>query len=201
MVIEMGTKGTFTPPIDSKSQGSTNSVDKSISNDRKRIELFHIRVVVNHTKVETMFDTWSQENLIAKSLVKKLGLETKPHPMPYPLGWIHDKAKLNVTNQCKVKFVIASKLVDEVEMDVIPLDICGMVLGSPYLYERKLVFFHHENKYHITKDGIEHIVQAHQNKINSNLVSTGKMKQLVNSSKECILMVIREKEAEFAYAF
>ena len=69
--------------------------------------------------------------------------------------------------------MIASKLVDEVEMDFIPLDICGMVLGSPYLYDRKTVFFHHENKYHITKDGIEYIMRAHQNKISTSLVSVG----------------------------
>jgi len=132
---------------------ATSSIDESLLNERKRIELFHIRVIINHTKVETLFDTGSQENLISESLVKKLGLETKPYPKPYPLGWIHDKAKLNVTKQCKVKFVIASKLVDEVKLDVIPLDICGMVLGSPYLYDRKEIFFHHENKYQITEYG------------------------------------------------
>eukprot|EP00253_Pinus_taeda_P035442 PITA_35442 len=74
-------------------------------------------------------------------------------------------------------------------MDVIPLDICGMVLGSPYLYDKKVLFLDHENKYHITKDGVEYIVQAHQNKINANLVSAGQMKRLVNSSKTCMLMV------------
>jgi hypothetical protein len=42
-------------------------------------------------------------------------------------------------------------LIDEVDLDVVPIDICGIVLGSPYLYDRKEVFFHHENKYHLTK--------------------------------------------------
>lgn len=51
---------------------------------------------------------------------------------------------MNVTKQCKVKILIASKLVDEVDLDVIPLDICGMVLGSSHLYDRKEIFFHHE---------------------------------------------------------
>jgi len=152
--------------------------------------LFHIRVVVSHTKVETLFDTGSQANLIVESLVKKLNLETKPHLKPYLLGWIHDKAKLNVTKQCKVKFVIASKLVDEVELDVIPLDICGMVLGCPYLYDRKAAFFRHENKYQITKDGVECIVRAHQNKINASLVSARQMKRLVNSSKGCSMTLL-----------
>ena len=73
--------------------------------------------------------------------MKNLGLEVKPHRKRYPLGWIHEKVKLNVTKKCKVKFVIAYKLVDELELDVIPLDICGIVLGSPYLYDRKEVFF------------------------------------------------------------
>ena len=151
--------------------------------------------------METPFDIGSQANLISESLVKKLGLESNPHPKPYPLGWIHDKAKLNVTKQCKIKFVIASKLVDEVKLDVIPLDIYGMVLGSPYLYDRKEIFFRHENKYQITKDEVEYIVRAHQTKINAILVSAGQMKRLVNSSKGCILMIVRGKDVELSNAF
>ena len=134
-------------------------------------------------------------------MVKKLGLEKKTHLKHYLLGWIHDKEKLNVTKQCKVKFVIAPKLVDEVELDVIPLDICGMVLGSLSLYDRKVVFFCHENRYQITNDGVEYIVRYHQNKINVSLVTIGKMKRLVNSSKGCMLMVVRGKEVELADAF
>ena len=106
-------------------------------------------------------------------MVKKLGLEVKPHPKPYPLGWIHEKEKLNVTKKCKVKFVIASKLVDEVELDFIPLDTYGIVLGSPYIYDRKEIFFRHENKYQIKKDGVEYIVRAHQTNISDSLVSAG----------------------------
>ena len=97
MITAIGTKGTLTPLINSKSHEGTSFVDESLLNDRKRIELFHIRVVVNHTKVETMFDIGSQENLIVESLVKKLVSETKPHPKLYSLEGIHDKAKLNVT--------------------------------------------------------------------------------------------------------
>ena len=48
--------------------------------------------------------------------------------------------------------MIASKLVDEGNLDVVPLDIYGIVLGSPYLYDSKAIFFRHENKYHLKKD-------------------------------------------------
>jgi len=189
------------PHVNSESQEGTCSRDESLPNERKIIQPFHIRVIINHRKVETLFDTGSQANLISESLVKKLGLETKPHPKPYTLGCIHDKAKLNVTKQCKAKFVIAFKLVDEVKLDVIPLDICGMVLGHPYVYDRKAILFHHENKYQITKYGVEYIVRAHQYKINASLVSAGQMNRLVNSSKGCILMIVRGKDAELFDAF
>jgi len=139
---------------------SSNSNHESHDDERKRNESFHIRVVSKHTKIDTLFDMGSQVNLIYEALVKKMGLETKPHPKPYPLGWVCDKEKLNVTKQCRVRFYITSKLIDEVDLDVVSLDICGIVLGSPYLYNRKADLFHHENKYHLTKGGVEYIVRA-----------------------------------------
>jgi hypothetical protein len=67
-------------------------------------------------------------------------LETIPHPKPYPLGWICDNAKLQVTRRCRHRFAITANFIDEEELDVIPLDICGIMLGSPYLYDRKTIF-------------------------------------------------------------
>jgi hypothetical protein len=122
-----------------------------------------------------------------------MGLEIKPHPKPYPLGWVCDQAKLNVTKQCRIIFSIASKLIDEVYLDVVPLDICGIVLGSPYLYDRKAVFFRHEKKYHLTKEGVEYIVRSHNMRVNTTLVCVGKMKRLITTNKRYVLMVMKEK--------
>ena len=41
-----------------------------------------------------------------------------------------------MTRQCKLKFSFGSTFVDEVELDIIPLDICGIVLGSPCMIEK-----------------------------------------------------------------
>jgi hypothetical protein len=123
-----------------------------------------------------------------------MGLETKPHPKPYPFGWVCDKEKFNVTKQCRIRFDIASKLIVEVDLDVVSLDICGIVLGSPYIYDRKTIFFRHENKYHLTKGGVEYIVRAHNMRVNKTLASAGKMKKLININKRYSLMVIKEKD-------
>ncbi len=180
----MGARGTLSISDSFDSIASTSYLNELVSRERKIIELFHIRVVIKNTKVETLFDSGSQENLISESLVKRLGLETKPHLSPYPLGWVSDKDKLQVTKQCRARFVIASKLVDEVELDVVPLDICGIILGSPYFYDGKVIFFRHENKYHLTKDGVEYIVRAHQKKVSASLVSAGQIKRMLIPVKD-----------------
>jgi hypothetical protein len=130
-----------------------------------------------------------------------MGLVTKPHPNPYPLGWVCDKEKLNFTKQCRVIFSIASKLIDEVDLDAVPLDICGIVLGSPFLYDRKAVFFCHENKYHLTKRGVDNIVRAHSLRVNTTLVSAGRMKRIIITNKRYVLMVVKEKDVRKSEPF
>eukprot|EP00253_Pinus_taeda_P033537 PITA_33537 len=161
--------------------------------ERKRHELFHIRVVSKNQNIDTLFDSGSQVNLIFEAIVKKLGITTTPHKKPYTLGWLNDKAQLQVTRQCKLKFSFGSAFVDEVELDIIPSDICGIVLGSPYMYDRKVVFYRAENKYLLVKDGIEYFVRAHKLKNNYTLINSRQMKRMINPCKQFLLMVIKEK--------
>jgi hypothetical protein len=71
---------------------------------------------------------------------------------------------------------------------VIPLDICGIVFGIPYLYDRKAIFFREENMYHLIKDGIKYIVRSHHMKRNIYLSTTRQLKRIVNASKNVSLM-------------
>ena len=134
---------------------------------------------MKHTKVDTLFDSGSQVNLDSEEVVKKLGLATIPHENPYPLRWVTNDAQLQVTKKCILKFAISDKFKDEVELDVVPLDICGIVLGIPYLYDRKAIFYREKNKYNIFKDGIEYVIHAHRMKTILSLISTCQMKSLV----------------------
>ena len=119
-----------------------------------------------------------------------MGLETKSHPKPYPLGWICGDNNLQVTKQCKIKFAITSNYVDEVELDIVPLDICGIVLGSPYLYDRKAIFYREENKYCFKKDEKEYIVHAHRMKTDRSFATIGQLKRMVNPRKSLTLMSV-----------
>jgi len=71
-----------------------------------------------------------------------------------------------VTKKCILKFSITANFIDEVELDVVLLDICGIALGSPYLYDRKVIFHCHKKKYHLFKNGIDYTVREHHKKLN-----------------------------------
>jgi hypothetical protein len=166
-VVAMGIRGiNFFASI-----SSSRSVD--VNDEYKRNELFHIRVITHNVKVDTLVDSGSQVNLISEEVVNNLGLETKSHPKPYPLGWICGDNNLQVTKQCKIKFAITSKYHDEVELDIVPLGICGIVLGRPYLYDRKDIFYREDNKYCFKKDGKEYIVHDHRMKTDRSFAVTG----------------------------
>jgi hypothetical protein len=105
-----------------------------------RSKLFHIRVIMRHTKVDTLIDSGSQSSLISDELVKKLGLKTQMHHRPYTLKWMSNHHQMHITKQCTIKFAISSKYADEVTCDVVSLKECGMILGSPYLFDRKAIF-------------------------------------------------------------
>ena len=137
-----------------------------------------------------------QANLISEKIVKKLHLETNLHPKTYLLGCVCDNAHFQVKKQCRLRFSIIFVFVHEVNLDVVPLDSFGIVLGSLYLYDRKDIFYREDNRYQLTKDGIEYIVHAHHMKTNVSLVSTNKMKRLVNASKKFFLMIVKSKYVE-----
>lgn len=74
--------------VASSSNATTTSSNIIPLNEDKRVELFHIRIVSKHKKIDTLFDRGSQTNLISVDLVKKMGLETSDYSTPYPLGWL-----------------------------------------------------------------------------------------------------------------
>jgi hypothetical protein len=125
-------------------------------------------------------------------LVNKLGLEIHDHPIPYQLGWVNKGEKIKVMKQCNIKFAISFDFIDEVELDVVPLDVCGVVFGSPYMYTRDVIFMRRDNRYQIIKDWKPYIINTHKFKSNISLVSANQAKKLISSSKKYFFLFLRE---------
>lgn len=71
-----------------------------------------------------------------------------------------------------------------------------MVLGSPYLYDKKSIFYREHNRYHLYKDGIKFNVRAHHVKNDRYVVNTRHMKMIVNSSNSLTLMSITTSDTK-----
>ncbi|GKD11814.1 hypothetical protein Tco_1196221 [Tanacetum coccineum] len=123
--------------------GQVEEVDRSLTLmvkptsgvTKEKEELFTLKIQVKQELIEAIVDTGSEKNLISSSLVERLGLETTPHPQPYSLGWIKKDVDTQVNRQCKFRFAITNQFIDEVTCEVVPLDICQVIFGSPYLWE------------------------------------------------------------------
>jgi hypothetical protein len=115
--------------------------------EKEMTNLFHIKIQVKKTKIGALFNSSSQANIIETYLVSKLGLEFHDHPIPYPLGWVSKDEKIKVTKQCNIIFSISVDFIDEEELGVVPLNVCGVVFGIPYMHMRDAIFVWRANQY------------------------------------------------------
>lgn len=86
-------------------------------------------------------------NVVSKDLVDKLGLQQELHPTPYRVGWINDVSSVLVKNHCLIKFSLGKHYSDEVWCDVLPMTACHLLLGRPWLYDRKVSYDGFHNTY------------------------------------------------------
>jgi hypothetical protein len=81
-----------------------------------------------------MVDGGSYYNGISKAVVSTLGLSTWHLPEPKHVAWLNSCGVLKVTHKVRVPFTVGD-YVDEVECDVLPLEVFGLLLPSGAIYE------------------------------------------------------------------
>jgi hypothetical protein len=160
--------------------------------EKDMTKLLHVKIQAKKTKIDALFDFGSQDNIIVVDLVSNLGLEVHDHPSPYSLGWVNKDAEIKVKKQCKIKFVVIVDFIDELELNVVPLDVCGVVFGILFMYMRDDIFMHRSNQYFLIKDDKSFIINTHKGISKLSLVSANQAKKLISSSKKYVLLFLRE---------
>nr|XP_015868921.2 uncharacterized protein LOC107406326 [Ziziphus jujuba var. spinosa] len=87
---------------------------------------------------EVIIDGGTTENVVSKALVAVLNLPTKPHPEPYKIGWVKQDSDIKVQEMCNLTFSIGNNYVDTIDCDVIRIDVCHLLLGRPWLFDRDI---------------------------------------------------------------
>jgi hypothetical protein len=99
-----------------------------------------------------MIDSGSYYNGISKSIVEALVLSTWRIPEPRHVKWVNSCGMLKITHKVHVPFTV-DEYVYEVECDVLPLEVCEMLLGCPWQYDRNAIHARRANTYSFMHDG------------------------------------------------
>eukprot|EP00253_Pinus_taeda_P004442 PITA_04442 len=100
-------------------------------------------------------DSGSTDNLVSTEVVEKLKLKKMKHPTPYKVSWLQKGHQLLVNEQFEVELQLG-KYKDKIVCNVMPMDVCHILLGIPWQYDRGAMHDGKRNTYKFGKDGINH---------------------------------------------
>jgi hypothetical protein len=129
--------------------------EKEVEDTAQRTRLFRTTCKTKGWKCKVIVDSGSTDNLVSTEMVEKLELETTNHPSPYKVSWLQKGHQVSVTKQCLVDFKMG-EYKDKVLCDVIPMDVCHVLLGRPWQYDLNVVHDGRMNTYTLEKDGRSH---------------------------------------------
>lgn len=87
------------------------------------------------------------------------------------------------------KFAITEKYIDEIPCEVVPLDACQVIMGSPYSWGRDAIFYRPKQKYWLVKEGKGFDIKAGTASISSKLVAAAQANRLAIASKISLITI------------
>ncbi|KAK1609849.1 hypothetical protein QYE76_033522 [Lolium multiflorum] len=118
----------------------------------QRWSLFQTQCIIKGKACKLMIDGGSCTNGISKAMVAALGLSTWRLPEPKRLEWLNSCGMLKITHKVRVPFTV-DDYVDEIDCDVLPLEVCGLLLGRPWQYDRNVTHAGRANTYSFMHGG------------------------------------------------
>jgi hypothetical protein len=104
-----------------------------------------------------IIDSGSPDNLVSTEMVENLELKTTAHPKPYKVSWLQKGNQVMVSQQCRFEFKIGGYK-DEILCDVISMNVCHILLGRPWKYDRKVIHDGRKNTYTLERNGRTHML-------------------------------------------
>lgn len=144
---------------------------------------------VKGSLLQFIFDSGNQKNLIVVEVVKWLGLPNITHPQPYTIGWFHYGRDLRVGQQCHLPYSI-KPFMDEVLCDMVPLDVCDVLLGQPYLWKRHAVYESRPHTVIVTLGNKLYRITKVAPPTTISLVTTKQCNKLISKTRKFIFLMI-----------
>ncbi|RVW65530.1 hypothetical protein CK203_022085 [Vitis vinifera] len=105
-----------------------------------------------------IIDGGSSLNIASQELVEKLNLKTERHPNPFRVAWVNDTS-IPVSFRCLVTFLFGKDFEESVWCEVLPIKVSHILLGRPWLFDRKVQHDGYENTYALIHNGRKKILR------------------------------------------
>jgi hypothetical protein len=169
------------------------TLEKEVEGSVQRTRLFITSCKTKGWACKVIVDSGITDNLVSTEMVEKLELEMTDHPNPYKVSWLQKGHHVNVTKQCLVEFKIG-RYNDKILCDVIPMDVCHLLLGRPWQYDRNGIHDGRMNTYTLEKNGRTHMLLPIKDKEVKPEVSNT---ILLMSGKELLTKVKKKEDPQF----
>jgi hypothetical protein len=167
--------------------------EKEVENIAQRSRLFRTACTAKDWKCKVIMDSGSTDNIVSTEMMEKLELETNDHPSPYKVSWMQKGHRVSVKKQCLVEFKIGGYK-DKILCDLIPMDVCHVLLGRPWQYDRNVAHDGRMNTYTLEKDGRTHrLLLIKDKEVNLEVRST----ILLMSGKELLTEMEKKEDPQF----
>ena len=116
--------------------------------------LFRIVCKVQGKYCKVINDSGRTDNLVSIEVIERLNLQ-KTSPISCKVSWLQNGHQLLVSDQCEIELKIGNYK-DTLLCDVMPMDVCRILLGRPWQYDRSAKHDGRKNAYELEKDWIKH---------------------------------------------
>jgi hypothetical protein len=123
----------------------------------QQTSLFRTACKEKYRVFQVIIDSGSTDNLVSTNMVEKMELKKIAHPNPYKVSWLQKGHQVMVNQQCQVEFKIGGYR-DEIVCNVIPMDVCHILLGKSWQYDRKVIHDGRKNTYTLENNGRTHML-------------------------------------------
>jgi hypothetical protein len=124
-----------------------NKTELKTNQEWLRTNIFHTRLEHGGKTLNVIIDNGSGKNVISETTVERLHLKTETYPSPYRISWVNEHNSVLVKHRCLVQFSLGREYVDKAWCDIIPMTVCHMLLGRPWLYDRRVSYNGYTNTY------------------------------------------------------
>jgi len=117
----------------------------------QRESIFHTWCTMNGNVCSLIIDGGSCATVASKAMMEKLKLAISSHPSPYTIQSLNQGKGFQISSRCFLILSVRKNYKDELWHNIIPMDACHVLLGCPWLFDRRHIHDGRLNTYTFTK--------------------------------------------------